>query len=64
MLERIFRIDKNIIKINIIEFVQIIKKNIIHESLLYSRGISKSFLKDFIFVYSVIYIKNHKLFGI
>jgi hypothetical protein len=52
------------IKINITKFVQIIEKNIVHELLLHNRGISKSFLEDLIFIYSVVYIENHKLFGI
>jgi hypothetical protein len=64
MLERVFGVDKDIVKINIIEFVQVIKKNIIYKLLLYSRGISKFFLEDFIFVYFIIYTENRELFGI
>jgi hypothetical protein len=64
VLERVFGVDKNIVEINIIEFVQVIEENVVHELLLYYRGISKSFLEDLIFVYSIVYTENHKLFGI
>jgi hypothetical protein len=64
ILERVFGVNKDIVEINVTEFVQVIKKGVIYELLPRSRGISKSFPEDFIFIYSVAYIKNHKLFGI